>query len=336
MSNILTKVGAIIQRVRITNGFVRTKRTAPLAVACIIAGVAGTPAMAEDLTFMSGQTGGTWDGIAGVMKQMIEKNVPGTSVDIRPGGASANVKAVNGGLAQIGLMLSTMTVDGLAGKPPFTEPMSQVCNLATLHPTVVQYVTNNSDIQSLDDLKGKRVGTLPKGTGTEALARTMLGYHNISVDDLDQYNFGSFPDNGTMLKDNHIDIFMGSSGMPSGGIMDMFSSVSGLRMLPISDEDFQKLKADNAAWSRYTIKAGVYPGLDEDVSVVAFPTHMGINCGVPEEEVYQITKAFISNYKDLGAVISEINGYEVKDLTTDIGVPFHPGAVRAYKEAGAM
>lgn len=307
---------------------------AVLAVATAL-GLSAGAASAENIKLMAGQGGGTWDGLAGSVKTMLEKDIAGLNVDIRPGGSAANTKAVGGGQAELAWMLATVTVDALKGAPPFNAPM-KICNIASFHPTVIQYVTADPAINSVGDVRGKRVATLPKGTGTEALARQMMGFHGIAEGDLGQYNFGSFGDVGTMMKDGHVDIFMGTSGMPAGGIMDMFASVSGLRMLPVTDEDFGKLKQANGAYIRYTIKAGTYPNMPADVTVAAFPTHLGISCDYDEEKTYQITKSIIANYKDLGTVVSSISDLTLTDLTADIGVPMHAGAARAFKEAGAM
>lgn len=296
-----------------------------------------TSASAQDITIMSGSTGGTWDGLSGAVKAILETNLSGMTVNVRPGGTAANLKALSTNKADLGWSLAPNSVEALNGEASFAEggPL-KVCNVAAFHPTVLQYVTNDPDVQSLDDLRGKRVGTLPKGTGTEALARTMLDFHGIAVEDLEQYNMASFSDNSTMLKDKHTVAFLGASGMPAGGIMDMFSSVNDLRMMDITDEDMAKLKGSNGAYNRFVIKANTYPGQDQDVNTVGYATHLAINCDMSEDDAYQITKTLIEHYKDLGAVITAIGGYTLEDLTTDIGVPMHPGAVKAFKEAGAL
>lgn len=298
-------------------------------------GLSGGAASADTIKLMAGQSGGTWNGLAGALKTILESDIDGLTVDIRPGGSAANTKAIGKGIADIAWMLATVTVQAQKGETPFEEPL-EICNIAAFHPTVMQYVTADDEIQSIGDVKGKRVATLPKGTGTEALARQMMGFHGIGEDDLGQYNFGSFGDVGTMMKDGHVDIFMGTSGIPAGGIMDMYSSISGLRMLPVTDEDFAKLKEANSAYIRYTLPADTYPNQPDAIQVAAFPTHLGMRCDYDEEAAYQITKSLIGKYKDLGTVVGVISTLDLGDLTADIGVPFHPGAVRAYKEAGAM
>ena len=49
-----------------------------------------------------------------------------------------------------------------------------------------------------------------------------------------------------------------------------------------------------------------------------------------------MTKAMAANVNDMAAVVKPIAGLTPKDMAIDIGVPFHKGAVKFYKEAGVM
>jgi TRAP transporter TAXI family solute receptor len=84
------------------------------------------------------------------------------------------------------------------------------------------------------------------------------------------------------------------------------------------------------------IKAGTYPKQDKDVPVIAYSTHLVVACDLPEDTVYQMTKILAGNVSTLGSIVKSMNGITPKDMSVDIGVPFHKGAVKFYKEAGAM
>jgi len=57
---------------------------------------------------------------------------------------------------------------------------------------------------------------------------------------------------------------------------------------------------------------------------------------LPEALVYKITKLLSENVGRLADVVKDMKGVTVKDLALDIGVPFHPGALKYYKEAGVI
>src|SRR5918995_2758240 len=91
-------------------------------------------AIAENLRFMTGPQGGSWYPMGGAIKNVVEKAVPDTSLQVMPGAGIANVKAVQAGKADLAFANSVSTVDAINGKPPFEEQADNVCNLATLYP----------------------------------------------------------------------------------------------------------------------------------------------------------------------------------------------------------
>ena len=72
-----------------------------------------------------------------------------------------------------------------------------------------------------------------------------------------------------------------------------------------------------------------------DVSVIGYFDHLVVACDLPNT-VYQMVKTMAGNVDGMAAVVKSIEGIKPKDMALDIGVPFHKGAARFYKEAGAM
>jgi TRAP transporter TAXI family solute receptor len=97
-----------------------------------------------------------------------------------------------------------------------------------------------------------------------------------------------------------------------------------------------ELKKQNAGYNRLIIKAGTYPKQDKDVAAIGYTTHIVAACDLPEDVVYKMTKAMATNVNDMAAVVKPIAGLTAKDMAIDIGVPFHKGAAKYYKEVGAM
>ena len=75
-------------------------------------------------------------------------------------------------------------------------------------------------------------------------------------------------------------------------------------------------------------------GVNYDVPDVGYFTHLVISAKLPEPLVYKITKLLAENVGRLADVVKDMKGVTAKDLALDIGVPFHPGALKYYKEAG--
>jgi hypothetical protein len=315
--------------------------TAPRLLASVCAVVSslalGNAAAAGNIKLMAGPGGSTWDALSGALKAMIEAEVPDLSVSIRPGGGVSNAKALASGQTEIAWMLALTSVDAIHGRPPFEGPTDNICTLAAFHQSVLHFITTDPEVMDMEDIKGKSVGSLTRGTSSELITQDLLSLSGLTEADLGQYNAATMADLGDMMKDGHISVWVQTSGVPTGVMIDAMTSRSDARLLPISDDLLGKLQAMNSAWHAYTIKANSYPHQEEDVRTAGFATLVGASCtGLSEQDAYEITKAMIKHHADFGAVISEINDITLKDMATDVGIPMHPGAKRAFEEAGVM
>jgi TRAP transporter TAXI family solute receptor len=81
-----------------------------------------------------------------------------------------------------------------------------------------------------------------------------------------------------------------------------------------------------------TVPKGTYPKQDHDVKVIGYATHIVAACDLPEETVYKMTKAMADNVASMAATNKAIEGLTPQKMAEDIGVLFHPGAAKFYKE----
>jgi len=72
------------------------------------------------------------------------------------------------------------------------------------------------------------------------------------------------------------------------------------------------------------------------VPAIVYSAHLVVACSLPEQTVYQMAKAMAANVADMAAINKAMTGLTPKMMAQDIGVPFHPGAAKFYKEVGAM
>jgi TRAP transporter TAXI family solute receptor len=306
-------------------------------IAAAAATVFAAPAAAQQVTFMTGPQGGSWIPLGGALKGMWEKAVPGLSITQTPGAGIANVRGVDEGKAQIGIGNSSTTVDGLAGRPPYPKKVTKVCQVANLYPQYFQVVAlANAKVNSLADLKGKALVTQSKGNTAEILTATVLKLNGLSYQSLSRANFqAAYTDAVSMMKDGHVQVFTLGTTAPASAVMDL-ASARDVRLVPVDDKTMNGLKKENPGYNKLIIKAGTYPKQDKDVPVIGYSTHIVAACDLPEQTVYGMTKAMAQNVGAMAAVVKAIEGISAKDMALDIGVPFHKGAARFYKEAGAM
>jgi TRAP transporter TAXI family solute receptor len=305
-------------------------------IAAALAALAA-PAAAQQVTFMTGPQGGSWIPLGGALKGMWEKSVPGLQITQTPGAGIANVRGVDEGKAHIGLANSNTTVDGIAGRPPYPKKVTKVCQLANLYPQYFQVVALvDAKVNSYADLKGKSLVTQPKGNTAELMTDMILKANGLNYQSLARVNFqAAYTDAVSMMKDGHAQVFTLGTTAPASAVMDL-ASARDVKLVAVDDKTFNFVKSANAGHNKLTIKAGTYPKQDKDVPVIGYSTHLVVACDLPENTVYQMVKSMASNVDAMSAVVKSIEGIKPKDMAQDIGVPFHKGALKFYKEAGAM
>ncbi len=291
-----------------------------------------TSVPAAEMKFMTGPQGGSWIPLGGQLKDLWEKNVKDLSVSQTPGAGIANVRGVEEGKTDLGFGNSISTVDAVAGRAPFNKPHANVCNIATLYPQYYQMVVPKSaNIKSVKDLKGKGVTTQQKGNTGELITAQILQVNGMSYSDV-KASFVSYTDSVSQMKDGHAVAFGLGTTIPAGAVMDIASSQD-ITLIDMTDL-LEPMKKLNPGYTLVTVPKGTYPKQDQDIKVIGYATHLVVSCKAPADTVHALTKTIASNVPALGNVVAAMKSLTPKMMAEDIGVPFHPGAAKFYKEAG--
>jgi TRAP transporter TAXI family solute receptor len=306
-----------------------------VAFACVVALAA--PVHAEQVTFMTGPQGGSWIPLGGALKNLWEKASPGLSIQETPGAGIANVRGVEENKAQIGFANSATTVDGIEGRAPYPAKTTHVCQVANLYPQYFQVVAlKDANVKAFADLKGKALVTQPKGNTAEILTALVLKINGMSYASLSKTNYqAAYTDAVGMMKDGHAQVFTLGTTSPASAVMDL-ASARDIDLVPVDDKTMSELHKMNPGYVKLAIKAGTYPKQDKDIAAIGYSTHIVARCDLPEKTVYEMTKAMATHVDDMAAVVKPIHGLTAKDMAVDIGVPLHKGALKYYKEVGAL
>lgn len=309
-------------------------KTSLLAAGMGVALLASAGAHAQTVKLMTGPQGGSWYPLGGAIANFADK--AGLKVQVLPGAGIANVKAVQAGKADMGFANSISTVDGVAGRAPFTEKATNVCNVATLYPQYFQIVANaDAGINSLADLKGKSIAVQPKGNTAEFISQQILGVYGLKYEDMSKVSYVSYTDAVSLMKDNNAQLFTLGTTVPASAIMDL-ASARDIKLVSVGDDKFAEMRALNPGYNKLTIKAGSYPKQDKDVQAVGYATHVIARCDLDEDVVYKMAKGLADNNADLTSIVRVMKDTDLKVMATDTGVPMHKGAVKFYKEKGVM
>lgn len=291
----------------------------------------------NDMTVASGKSGGTWYPVGGAIANSIQDGLEDKTISVMQGTGNANIMGVQSGQYTMGISFSFANDDAVAGRDPFGTPHDNIAGMATLYTSPIQFVVRaDSDIMTIDDLKGKRIAPGLVGTSGEVLVKNILSIYDITYEDMDKVEHLAYADAAMLMKDGHIDCFVPFTTIPAPVIQDIAVSSGGVRILSISQDKLVELKSINAGYNEFVIPAGTYNGQEEDVVTVGSNNTLIVGKNINEELVYQMTKSLCENEKNLQEVHKVLNDWSPEKAAQNIGVELHPGALRYYQEIGAI
>jgi uncharacterized protein len=291
-------------------------------------------AQVERFSFATGGTAGTYYPIGGAIADIVSKFVPGVELTAESTGASvANLKMARQGEVDFLLGASNTSFGAFSGDDPFDEAVENIRGVAALYPETFQFITRkDSGINSVNDLKGKKVVVGAPGSGTERTVKLVLGMYGITYDDLSP-EFLSFSEGVTALKDRTVDCAVVGSGLPTAAVIDAAASMD-ISLIPIDKEIFEQHSKDHPYLAGNIIPAGLYSGVDEDVFTVASPALLSVREDISEEVVYEITKAIFDNLDILAETHAQGKNIKLETALNGMSIPLHPGAEKYYNEKG--
>ena len=291
----------------------------------------------RDLTFATGRQGGSQYPISVALVQIMEQIPSLGTLTLTPGGGAANVVAVNEGQAELGITLALSAVDGAQGNPPYEQALQNVQHLFSLHPfNLVILVAEDSDIQTVEDLRGRSVNVGPAGFTTGVVADMLFEAYGIDPSEVDIRNL-DITDASDQFRNGQLDalIYLPSDRMAP--YIDL-AQARDVRIVPIDEEHRQALMEMHPSFRETTWpkEAGIYEGLDEPVPTVGFNNTIIVNGEqVGEQLGYDMVQAVAENFDQLVAVEASLGLMEPQDLAVPVnGMPLHPGAERYFEEQG--
>jgi len=299
-------------------------------------GAVATVYAADNLVLATGGTAGTYYPFGGAMAKIWNSKIKDMNVTAQTSGASAeNVRLVNKKEVELALVQSDTLDFAFNAKEAFKEPLKAMNAVAVLYPEIIQVVVGAaSPIKSIADLKGKKVGVGAPGSGTEANFRQLLDAYGMKKEDVNA-QFLSFSESAEAYKDKHIDAFIVTAGIPNAGIMDV-ATQNEIRILDIPADVAAKLTQKYPFLAAVKVPANTYKGQTAEVSTVAVNAVLICGSSLSEAMVYNLTKALFENQADLASAHAKGKELNIKTAVTGVSIPYHPGAVKYYKEKGLM
>ena len=313
--------------------------TRTLLASALVAGLAAaTSAQAADLRLSVGScpvgcTAYTWS--AGIA-DAINKSVQGVQVTAEETkGYVENIKLMQKGQLEIAMATSLSSYQAWAATGPYQgSEKGKILSWMSIAPVAMHVITlKGGPVKSLDDLKGKRVGMGQPGGVSMLDADALMETLGLAPDkDFAPFRIrlGNMVDG---LADGNLDVALWNGSFPLPPVVKLSASRD-VQLLPIPDDFFAKLQAKYPPYFRLDIPGGRYKGIDTPTPTFGLANGMVISSDVPEDVVYQMTKAIFDNLPNLKSVHPALGQISKSNVLDGFGAPLHPGALKYYREIG--
>lgn len=292
-----------------------------------------------NLLMATGGTGGTYFPLGGAIADVWTDKIEGVTVTVQATGASVeNIRYLSSGQTELAMAMNGIAQAAWKGEGDFEgNPVDNIAGAGVIYPEIMQVVAPKSaGIETIDDLKGKRVSIGPVGSGTASSAVKILQAYGIDPDkDIKKFQ-DTFADAARKIKDGQLDAAFAVLAVPAANIVDITTAVP-VNIVDITGEGLDKLLEDEPAFSAFEIPAGTYEGEDEIGYTVAQWASLYVPADMDEELVYNLTKTMYENVETIAKAHDRGNQITLDNAVKGFApVPLHPGAERYFKEAGVL
>ena len=288
---------------------------------------------AQNISIGTGGTAGVYYPLGGGFAAALSKHVPGMQATAEvTGGSVSNLQLIATGKPYIGFTMVDAAKDALDGTGKFKEKVN-LRTLLVLYPNRMHVVsTTSTGIKTLKDLKGKRVSVGSIGSATEVMTTRLLEAVGVEV----QRERLSVAESVNALKDGKIDAFTWVGGLPTAGVTDLASTPGiTIQMIDHTDAIPGMVKKYGNLYYPDVIPMSTYKGMAADNKIASIANILVASADMSDETAYNIVKTIIEKREDLKLVhkaAGEIEAKNQKNAATP--VPFHPGAMKYFKEKG--
>ncbi|WP_054703448.1 TAXI family TRAP transporter solute-binding subunit [Bacillus sp. JCM 19041] len=246
-------------------------------------------------------------------------------------GASAeNLNLMADNKVEMAFVMSDALSQALNGEASFGEPLEGISQISNLYPNVVQIVARtDAGIETLEDLKGKRIAVGDQGSGVELNARALLNGNGITYDDL-QVDYLGYAEASDGLNAGRIDAAFLTSGLPNASVLELSETLD-INIVQVLPEHVDAIVDEHPYFVSLEIPAGTYDN-DEAVPTAAVPNALVVSSDLSEDDVYKLTKEFFENLDTLANSHQAASEISLEHAQEGLIAPLHPGAERYFNE----
>ncbi len=248
-------------------------------------------------------------------------------------GSQENIRRLDSGELDFAMSNAAITFFAVRGGEGWDKPYP-MRTVMTLAPNVALFITRaGSDVETIADLRGNRVGVGPAGAGFEFFVGPLLGAHGLTYDDFSPLNATQSGAVDLIADGSAAAVFVGGA-VPTASITQASASQD-IHFIPFDDDAKQQLIDEYLFFNPATIPAGTYRGQTEPFEGLDVGSmHLIASAAAGEEFVYNVTKTLYEQRERVVEKHAAGRAINPNNVVRDTGTEFHPGAVRFYQEIG--
>lgn len=287
------------------------------------------------MTVGSGATGGAYYPIGVALAEIMTNNLGTQATCQVTGGSLDNLQLINEGTCDIGIVQGNNMADAYAGTGAYEG--NAYTNIAALFGGLSKgffqvVVPAESDIQTMNDLVGKKVIMGPAGNGAIAVADTIWGKYGFSTNDVNA-TYVAYDDGISQLQDGNADAVVIQTAIPASAIQELVAGGHAFRMLSVDKAIADELCAEFGYFGYGTISTSVYSTMEADCNTMFISNMVSVRADLDEELVYQMTKALFENIETIQNSHKAASALTIENAVR-VSIPMHPGARRYFTEMG--
>ncbi|MFZ5824836.1 MAG: TAXI family TRAP transporter solute-binding subunit [Bacillota bacterium] len=301
------------------------------------------PAQPVDINVATATTAGVYYPLGNAFAVMWSDKVPGVKASAQAtAGTVENVKLLGRKEAEVAFAQNGVIFYAVTGTGSFAQQGKQsfLRGVTHLYPNVMHIVVRkDANVKSVADLKGKKFVPGANGSATELNSREILSLANIDYRErkditVDYLDYGQAAD---AVKNRQAAGAMIAGGLPTAAVIDMFTS-GDVELLSLSDAEIEALGKKYPWYFKHVIPKGTYKGQEQDVVTVAVANILVTREDMPEDVIYNLTKALYDNHAQLVQAHKAAADMKLVDGLKGITgvVELHPGAAKFFKEKGVL
>lgn len=319
-------------------------------MAAVVAMALAAPAAAQvtvNESICGASPGGLWSLVGIGLDTAVKELSPGSTITYQTSsGGLANVVQVKAGGCAMGMANDGDLVFARDGIDPFDEAIDGLTVLAVLYDWAPVWWIARADwaerhgIETLADFAEKKPPTRlvfnRRGLLTSAITESTLEALDVSLADVESWGgsvqFQASGEQTTLMRDGRVDLLANTLFEGHSSLAQM-AAATNLRLIEVPD-DAASAVIEQYGLQPWTIPASANPGDGGDVKTVTTSIILFANDTLDDDVAYTVTKAMIDHSSAMSAVSDAMDRFTPEGMLAQDVLPFHPGALRAYEEAG--